>query len=74
MWWYLGIFFAIYLVFWVASGFLQQMIERERKDPEFAEKMIKHRGKWVPRFDFIENLFMWIFGLAVIYYIFLGGL
>jgi hypothetical protein len=73
MWWYLGVIFSIYLILWVGSGFLQVMVEKERKDPMFSKKMDKHRAKWVPKFDFIENLIGWIFGLALIYFIFLGG-
>lgn len=74
MWWYLGIVFAIAFILWVGSGFLQRMIERERKDPEFAKRMDIHRTKWVPKMDFVENLIGWIFGLVLIYFIFLGGL
>lgn len=65
---------TIYLVFFVASGLIQRTIEREKKDPEYSKKMDKWREKWMPKLDFIENLFIWIFGLAVIYFVFLGGL
>jgi hypothetical protein len=67
MWWYIGIIVSVYLAFWVIGGFLQLMKERERKDPEYVKKMDKHRKKWIPKFDKLENIFVWCFGLAIIF-------
>lgn len=51
------------------------VVEREKRDTAFAEKMDRIREK-LSRFDpftkFATNLFWWIFGFLVIYYIYLG--
>lgn len=71
--WFIGIMLILFCLFFWALIFTIKFKQREENDPELMTKMEKWRKKWNPKIDFIENLSLWIFGLVVIYLIFLGG-
>jgi Ca2+/Na+ antiporter len=70
--WFLGSMGIIALLVFAAICIVDRLQIREGKDLVFHEKMERFRMKWDPKITFFENLFMWIFVLAFIYFIYLG--
>lgn len=70
------LYFGIICILVLAFGFLvSYSVEREKRDKVFAEKMDRIRevlSRFDPYTKFFTNLFWWIFGFLVIYYIYLG--
>jgi uncharacterized membrane-anchored protein YhcB (DUF1043 family) len=66
-WYFLAAWVGLYIVFL----FVLKLSNREKKDSAFKEKMDKIRAKVDPKMRVIENLFLWMFVIAVIYFIYL---
>jgi hypothetical protein len=55
--------------------FASYIVEKEKRDPVFAEKMDRFREKWSrldPFTRFVKNLFWWAATAAFIWFIYLG--
>lgn len=70
--WFMGIFLSIWVLLYILFLFVVKLSHREKADPFFKRKMDGFRIRWDPKIRFFENLFIWIFVLAFIYFIYLG--
>jgi len=70
------IYFGIACLGVFAFGcYVSYIVEKEKRDPVFAEKMDRLREKWSridPFTNFVKNLFWWGAAAAFIYFIYLG--
>jgi hypothetical protein len=69
---FLAIFAIACVVVFALICLVAWLMEKEKKEPEFKAKMDKLRTRLDPRIHFFENLFLWVFVIAVIYFIYLG--
>lgn len=70
--WFITVFISVAVVLFILGIWMTKISQRREVDSNYHAKWTAIEKKWDPVYNFFFNLSMWIFGILVIYFVYLG--